>query len=151
MCNNALMQSSAHELVELLWTEVLKLRTDQFAELFDKYSSFLFKAAELGNVEFLIILIRSYPDLIWKVLDKKSQRSIFHIAVKHRQKSVFNLINEIGAIKGIIAQYTDTCDNNMLHLAGLLAPLDRLNIKSGAALQMQQELLWFKVGGNYMS
>jgi hypothetical protein len=33
----------------------------------------------------------------------------------------------------------------MLHLAGKLAHSDRLNIVSGAALQMQRELLWFKV------
>ncbi|KAG2689339.1 hypothetical protein I3760_09G134700 [Carya illinoinensis] len=32
----------------------------------------------------------------------------------------------------------------MLHLAGELAPSSRLKIVSGAALQMQRELLWFK-------
>jgi hypothetical protein len=146
MCNKASMHILAHELVELLWREVLVLPKNQFADLLDRHSTFLFEAAELGTVEFLIILIRSYPDLIWKVNKKK--RSIFHIAVKFRQESVFNLIYEIGAIKGIIAQYTDENKNNMLHLAGRLAPIDRLNVISGATLQMQRELLWFKVGGN---
>ena len=148
MCNKALMQTLAHKLVHLLWKEFLLLPEKKFEDLIKEHSTFIFKAAELGNVEYLVILIRSYPDLIWRV-DKNNQ-SIFHIAVKHRQESVFNLIYEIGAIKGIIAQYTDTNENNMLHLAGQLAPSDRLNIISGAALQMRRELLWFKVGGNYM-
>jgi hypothetical protein len=142
--NKALMQTLAHELVKLLWSEVLVLPKDQFSELVEKHSTLLFEAAEVGNVGYLIILIRSYPDLIWKVDEKK--RTIFHIAVKLRQENVFNLIYEIGAIKGMIAQYIDIDDNTMLHLAGRLAPLERLNIISEAALQMQRELLWFKVG-----
>ncbi|XP_059436334.1 uncharacterized protein LOC132169295 [Corylus avellana] len=142
MCNKALMQTLAYELVDLLCKEVLVLPKNKFENLVKKHSTFIFKAAELGNVEYLIILIRSYPDLIWRV-DKNNQ-SIFHIAVKHRQESVFNLIYEIGAIKGIIAQYPDLNENNMLHLTGQLAPSDRLNIISGAALQMRRELLWFK-------
>jgi len=39
----------------------------------------------------------------------------------------------------------------MLHLAGQVAPPNRLNIVSGAALQMQRELLWFKVGVDIIS
>ncbi|XP_059434765.1 ankyrin repeat-containing protein At5g02620-like [Corylus avellana] len=142
MSNKALMQMLAHELVKLLWSEVLLLPKDQFSNLVENHSTLLFEAAELGNVDYLIILIRTYPDLIWRV-DKK-KRSIFHIAVKFRQENVFNLIYEIGSIKGMIAQEIDTDDNTMLHLAGRLAPLERLNIISGAALQMQRELLWFK-------
>jgi hypothetical protein len=33
----------------------------------------------------------------------------------------------------------------MLHLAGKLVDVDRLNIVPGATLHMQRELLWFKV------
>ncbi|XP_034697062.1 ankyrin repeat-containing protein NPR4-like isoform X2 [Vitis riparia] len=97
---------------------------------------------ELGIVEFLIELIHAYPDLIWKV-DTQS-RSIFHIAVLHRQEKVFNLIHEIGALKDLIASYRDENNNNMLHLAGKLAPSDRLKTDSGAALQLRRELHWFK-------
>ncbi|XP_059309226.1 uncharacterized protein LOC132060282 isoform X3 [Lycium ferocissimum] len=38
----------------------------------------------------------------------------------------------------------DTSGNNILHMAGKLAPLGRLNLISGAALQMQRELQWFQ-------
>lgn len=85
-------------------------------------------------------MIKSYPDLIWKV--DENRYTIFHIAVKHRQAEVFKLIYEIGAIKDLIATYKDDNGNNMLHLAAKLAPPDRLNCIS---LQMQQEALWFKV------
>ena len=59
---------------------------------------------------------------------------------------MFNLIYEIAAVKEIILTYVDDKNENILHLAGYLAPSSRLNIVSGAALQMQRELLWFKVG-----
>jgi ankyrin repeat protein len=107
----------------------------------------IFKAAKVGNVEFLIILARSYPDLLWQLDENKM--SIFHYAILYRHEHVFNLIYEIGAKKDSLASYaTLSIKNNMLHLAGQLPPLDRLNIVSGAALQMQRELLWFKVSNN---
>ncbi|KAL8239943.1 hypothetical protein R6Q59_016510 [Mikania micrantha] len=38
----------------------------------------------------------------------------------------------------------DPFNNNLLHLAARLAPENKLNLISGAALQLQQELQWFK-------
>ncbi|XP_042944435.1 ankyrin repeat-containing protein ITN1-like [Carya illinoinensis] len=140
--NKALMRAIAHQLVDLLWVNVRQLPEKDFSDMVQNHSSFLFDAAISGNVEFLIILIRSYPDLIWSLDEKK--RSIFHFAIIYRQESVFSLIYELGAIKGIIALYTDNHHNNMLHLAAEIAPPDRLNIISGAALKLQRELLWFK-------
>ncbi|XVF27228.1 hypothetical protein REPUB_Repub14bG0088500 [Reevesia pubescens] len=98
--------------------------------------------AKFGVVELIAELIQSYPDLIWRV-DEHS-RSIFHIAVIHRQEKIFRLIHDIGAHKDMIAAYKDKNNHCILHLAGKIAPPNRLNIVSGAALQMQRELLWFK-------
>ncbi|XP_075673135.1 uncharacterized protein LOC142642624 isoform X3 [Castanea sativa] len=140
-----LMQTLAHQLVKKLWEHVLHLQDREISKLIKTPSKLLFDAAELGNVEFLIILIRAYPDLIWKV--DQNNRSLFHIAVLYRQEAIFNLIYEIGAIKDLIAAYKDknnNDNNNILHLAGNLAPLSRRQIVSGAALQMQRELLWFQ-------
>uniref|UniRef100_A0A2N9FK05 PGG domain-containing protein n=1 Tax=Fagus sylvatica TaxID=28930 RepID=A0A2N9FK05_FAGSY len=114
-------------------------REEQISLLLGTISADLY---ESGSLEFLIILIRSYPDLIWKV--DHNNRSLFHIAVLYRHETIFNLIYEIGAIKDLIAAYKDDKNNNILHLAGNLAPHNRLQIVSGAALQMQRELLWFK-------
>ncbi|XP_050261987.1 ankyrin repeat-containing protein At5g02620-like isoform X2 [Quercus robur] len=137
-----LMRTLAHRLVKKLWEHVLELQDSEISKLIREPSRLLFDAAELGSLEFLIILIDSYPDLIWKI-DQKN-RSLFHIAVLNRHENIFNLIYEIGAIKDLIAAYKDENNNNILHLAANLAPLSRLQIVSGAALQMQRELLWFK-------
>ncbi|XP_044510168.1 uncharacterized protein LOC123228783 [Mangifera indica] len=116
---------------------------------FDHHSSALetarklvFVAAERGNIEFLKILIREYPDLIFQVDD--NDYSIFHFAVKYRHEEIFRLVHEIGSAKDFLVSKKDKGDNNILHLAGMLAPSERLHSVSGAALQMQRELLWFE-------
>ncbi|KAM3761740.1 hypothetical protein ACB098_01G291200 [Castanea mollissima] len=101
----------------------------------------LFIAAEVGNVEFLVELIHFDFDLLWKIDNKK--RSIFHIAVEKRHESIFNLLVG-GSIRDLLADRINEDGNNMLHLAAGLAPEEKLNAISGAALQMQRELLWFK-------
>ncbi|KAF2311273.1 hypothetical protein GH714_021420 [Hevea brasiliensis] len=95
-----------------------------------------------GKAEFLATLISSYPDLVLKVDENKY--TIFHIAVKHRHVEIFKLIYEIGSMTDVINVYRDGNGNNMLHLAGMLAPASQLNVVPGAALQLQRELLWFE-------
>ena len=109
----------------------------------EEISQLIFVAAKIGNVEFLIEFIRIKPDLIWK--KDTEGRTIFHIAVQERHDSIFCLLNELGSIKNLILGIITNNGNNMLHLAAKLAPKHKLNAISGAALQMQQELLWFKV------
>ncbi|XP_039168262.1 uncharacterized protein LOC104445800 [Eucalyptus grandis] len=100
-------------------------------------------AAGFGIVEIVTELVRSNPDLIWTV-DEKSH-NIFHVAVMYRGEKIFDVIHDLGAHKDMITTYKDPDNNNnLLHLAAKLAPLDQLNSVSGAALQMQRELLWFK-------
>jgi hypothetical protein len=142
------MKTNAHRLVDKLWKTVILIQEPQFSlELILSHRTLLFEAAEVGNVEFIIIIARSYPELLCQQ-DKKGM-SIFHFAIKHRHENVFNLIYEIGGTKDSLATYSNSeTKENMLHLAGQLPDLDRLNIVSGAALQMQRELLWFKVTNN---
>ncbi|KAK7845651.1 hypothetical protein CFP56_009086, partial [Quercus suber] len=104
-------------------------------------SSVLFEAAEVGNIEFLVKLICFNFDLLWK---RKGCKSIFHIAVEKRHESIFKLLNEIGSVGDLIVGREFEPGSNILHLAARLAPQDKLNAISGAALQMQLELLWFK-------
>ena len=138
-----LKQTKALELVRYLCKIVLHLGDDKLTDLISHPSQLLFDATKEGNFEFLAELISSYPDLIWET--DSHNRSIIHIAVLYRHANIFNLIHEIGSIKDLLATYGDPEDNNILHLVAKLPPLDRLNIVSGAALQMQQELLWFEV------
>ncbi|CAL5410519.1 unnamed protein product [Camellia sinensis] len=137
-----LLDMQSLELVKRFWGQILLLDDAHIGNILKSPSRPLFVAAELGNFEFVFELLHSYPDLIWKV-DEQS-RSIFHIAVIHCQEKIFTLIYDIGAHKDLITAYKDSNNTNMSHLVGKLAPFNRLNIVSGAALQMQRELLWFK-------
>ena len=76
------MWTLAHQLVEKLWEHVLQLQDWEISKLIKTPSKLLFNAAELGNVEFLIILTRSYPDLIWKV-GKKFAFVLFKKIIQH--------------------------------------------------------------------
>ncbi|CAE5976944.1 unnamed protein product [Arabidopsis arenosa] len=141
--HGAKMQTLAHQLVHELWKSVVQLPVGKLWEFLGSPSRLLFEAAKSGNVEFLVILIRSYPDLIWKVDDRN--RSLFHVAALNRHESIFDIVYELGAIKDLIVAYKeDTSKNNLLHLVARLPPPNRLQVVSGAALQMQRELLWFK-------
>lgn len=129
--------------MERLWEKVVLLSDSEISRLISKPGTLIFDAAKQGNVEFLSILIREYPNLVWNKVDEDDY-SIFHIAVLNRQEHIFKLVYQIGSAKDLIVVYKDKTSNNILHLAAMLPPQDRLNIVSGAALQMQRELLWFK-------
>ncbi|MFS7937981.1 putative ankyrin repeat-containing domain-containing protein [Helianthus anomalus] len=105
-------------------------------------SRVLFLATKMGNMRFIIELIRSNPDQIWKRDDKGN--TIFHLAVKHRQKNIYKLIYEIGAMKDLITPITNKKGNNMLHMVAKKAKQNQIQNVFGATLEMQRELSWFK-------
>ena len=88
------------------------------------------------------MLLRFCPDLLWEC--DENNRSLFHVAVIYRQVHVFNLIYNVGTVRDCIIGNVDNEHNSMLHLAGMLAPMERLGAPR-ANLQMQREILWFKV------
>jgi len=139
-----ILNSQALKLVQHLWELVESSDEMHYGDLIKSpLSRPLFIAAEFGIPEIVTELLYSYPDLLWKV--DSQNRSLFHIAIMYRQEKIFNLIYNIGAHKDLITSYRDNNNHNILHLAGKLAPSDQLHVVSGAALQMQRELLWFKV------
>ncbi|XP_059436324.1 ankyrin repeat-containing protein At5g02620-like [Corylus avellana] len=144
MYTNDLMGTLAHQIVERLWNMVNEVPRERFSsKLVHDYMTLLVEAAKVGNVEFIMIIVRSYPDLLWQVDEEYG--SLFHVATLYRQESVFNLIDNIGSMKENFTTYITFKGDNMLHFAGKLgANSDRLNTTSTSALQMQQELLWFK-------
>nr|XP_043617607.1 uncharacterized protein LOC122589381 isoform X2 [Erigeron canadensis] len=108
-----------------------------------KYSSrVLFLAAEMGNTAFVAEVIRQYPHLVREVND--NNQSIFHIAVSHRHEGIFNLLYDIGSLRNLIITLEDKNGNNMLHLAGESAKINRLQNIPGVGLQLHLETLWFK-------
>ena len=134
------------QLVKFLWTTILERyysSKKELNEIINEPSQLIFDAAEVGKVGFLSELISAHPSLIWE-LDSEN-RTILHIAVLHRHASIFNVVHQIGHIKDIIVTFEDDEGNNLLHLAGKLAPQGQLELVSGAAFQMCVELFWFEV------
>lgn len=108
----------------------------------------LLTAADNGIHEIVKEIIYSFPDAICYTGDNNSE--VFRLAIKNRHQEVYNLLHEMSDLcVNIIRQSVENKDN-ILHLAGYLAPSDRLRVVSGAALQMQRELQWFKVKSIYI-
>ncbi|KAF8403433.1 hypothetical protein HHK36_011537 [Tetracentron sinense] len=122
----------------------------QTSEFFRKSNIFT-TAIEFGIIELLVEYLESFPRLNVSEGELVNEPSMFHIAVKHRQEKIFNLIYGRTASKMIVGRIKDESDIIILHVAAKLAPSPQLNSISGAALQMQRELQWFKLllyGGN---
>ncbi|XP_028807317.1 uncharacterized protein LOC114762033, partial [Neltuma alba] len=138
-----LKQTKQLELVQFLWSIFLTQDDEKILGNIRVPSPVVFNAIEIGNCEFLAVLMGTYPELIWEVNERN--QSIIHIAILHRHANIFNLLRDIGPIKDFIACFLDNKDqSNLLHMAAKLAPPDQLNLVSGAAFQMALELSWFE-------
>ncbi|XP_057812059.1 ankyrin repeat-containing protein At5g02620-like isoform X2 [Salvia miltiorrhiza] len=137
---NSARRGDPYRLLDCLWNAAESCEEDTEAAV--DTSTLFFIAAESGNDDFLVELLRKDHNLLYKINDKT--HSIFHIAVLHRYVKVFNLIYELGGTGELIATYVDDEGNNMLHLAGKLSPRNQLDSIPGAALQMQREVVWYK-------
>ncbi|CAJ1975913.1 unnamed protein product [Sphenostylis stenocarpa] len=132
----------ALKLTKSLWNIFLTLEDSKMMTEIREPSQVTFLAAEVGNFDFLSVIMTTYPDLLWEL--NTMGRSIIHVAALHRHASIFNLIHEIGPIKEFLFTFVDDEGSTLLHCVAEIAPPDRLNIVSGAALQMMLELTWFE-------
>lgn len=128
------------KLVKLLCTEAAELNYVDGCQMLRMP---LLLAATYGIPEVIEEINEALPHAI-RYTDGDN-RNMLMIAVVYRRESVFNLLYQMTNRKVYMLQGTDIHGNSILHLAGKLAPSHRLNVVSGAALQMQRELQWFKV------
>lgn len=98
-------------------------------------------AVKTGIYELIKVCVETYPDIVWYEDDGLY---LFLSAIRYRQEKVFNLVYEMTGHK-VFAATDNPNGDNPLHIAGRLSPLPHLKTVSGAALQMQRELQWFKV------
>nr|GMC79099.1 ankyrin repeat-containing protein NPR4-like [Ipomoea batatas] len=134
-----LKQEQAMELLKCLCDKLKSLNGTEVASLAKKA---IIEAAYLDIEEVVRNIVEAYPTTAY--YQDKSGRNILHIAVMSRSENVFNLICKIGVLRTYFSDNHDKNKNNVLHFAGKLAPPHKLNLVSGAALQMQRELQWFK-------
>ncbi|KAF5820160.1 putative Actin family, ankyrin repeat-containing domain-containing protein [Helianthus annuus] len=101
-------------------------------------------AVEYGTHELIEECIITYPGIIWYDV---GGFYLFLAAIKQRQERVYNLVYQMSGHKVFASTQVDGEENeNALHIAAKLAPPHRLNVVTGAALQMQRELQWFQAG-----
>ncbi|CAI9780371.1 unnamed protein product [Fraxinus pennsylvanica] len=143
--NASLMHQQALQLVKYLCKEIAKLDYSTAVSMFDTP---ILLGASMGNSEIVEEILDSFPPAIWS--RNRMGHNIFLLAVTNRRENVFNLLYQMSEHKQLALQLQDVKGNNILHLAGKLATQDQLNRVSGAALQMQRELQWYKEVEKYV-
>ncbi|AES95705.2 putative PGG domain-containing protein [Medicago truncatula] len=98
--------------------------------------------AQHGIIEFINAMKEANLGLLSAI--DSCNRGIFSYAILNRKENVFQLIHCLNGRSEIFRNRIDKFDNNLLHLAAHLGPSSDLDSRSGAALQMQREIQWFK-------
>lgn len=104
----------------------------------------LITATRLGIHDVVEMIVEAFPNAIYACVPG-SNGYIFHVAVRNRSEDVFNLIYQMSDHKYTFSDLVDIDGNNLLHSAAIMGPPHKLNEISGAALQMQREIQWYKV------
>ncbi|KAD6452964.1 hypothetical protein E3N88_07669 [Mikania micrantha] len=101
----------------------------------------IFEATRQNAVEVVKIIVSRFPNAIWS--SNEDGHNIIQYAVINRSEKIYSLLYQMSEHKNIYRTIKDPFKNNLLHLAARLAPENKLNPISGAALQIQRELQWF--------
>ncbi|KAI3856334.1 hypothetical protein MKX03_023607, partial [Papaver bracteatum] len=137
-------QKLMHEQARALASEMfqqIRDRTDSTNEYFQA-TSFIKTAIKHGTIEVVEEFLSNLPALIW--LDLGGQ-TIMQMAVVERNEMALNLIiKKSGKNKMDLINMKDENGNTLLHYVAKLASPYQLKSISGAVLQMQRELQWFK-------
>ncbi|XP_040995168.1 uncharacterized protein LOC121241454 [Juglans microcarpa x Juglans regia] len=129
----------SNELLSCMCGEISRSQTRELASggVYDAIN----RAVMNGIFEFVLTIVRTNPRFLEN--EDRNLRNIFMLAVLYRQSEIFSLIYGLD-MKNTLTSYGDCNDDNMLHMAGMIEDSTRLDRSSGAALQMQRELQWFK-------
>ncbi|KAI3697565.1 hypothetical protein L6452_30658 [Arctium lappa] len=126
-------------LLKCMCEEVSKLNS--YNEAFGHYGMAFKLAVENDTHEAVEAIIECIPQA---TLTKFDDYYLSQHAIKSRCEKVYNFLVQHVEENHFLRLYIDRNSNNLLHLAGELAPKHKLDLVSGAALQMQRELQWFQ-------
>lgn len=106
----------------------------------------VYKAICQGTIDFVIGVLKQNPEALWCFWYNANGLSsnIVISAIENRQEEIYNLAYGRDN-KEALTFRPDKLRNNILHIVAKFRPRARLDSISGAALQMQRELQWFKV------
>ncbi|GLT32989.1 hypothetical protein SLA2020_076160 [Shorea laevis] len=141
------MDEYAREVITLICRQSLsELDQDQLVQ--SRAAEATFEAIKNGILEIVKEITKANPNILWSITDPEDSRSrsqnIFACAVAHHQEEVAHFLYELAREEKNKLFTIDEVGNNILHLAAKLAPHYQLGCISGAALQLQSELRWFK-------
>ncbi|KAF7129902.1 hypothetical protein RHSIM_Rhsim10G0149800 [Rhododendron simsii] len=148
ICDKKLTHHEALKSLRCICNEIFKFSESQLNDI--GIDVIIHDAIQHGILEFIVEVTKQDPSEIWRKKDSMiwrkcvKGRTIFSLAIVLRQEKIFSLIHGLGIMKSIMACERDVFSNNFLHLAAKLSPPSQLERVSGAALQMQRELQWFK-------
>ncbi|KAI3909174.1 hypothetical protein MKW98_012911 [Papaver atlanticum] len=139
-----LMHKRAFILVNYMVSQLKKEKSTNQQEVIDflNDTAIVNTAIEYGITEFVAECLEKFRFVIWNKFDGET---MIQIAIKQRDEKILNLILETsGNDRDDLVSREDGNYNSILHYAANLAPSAKLNLVSGAALQMQREIQWFK-------
>ncbi|XP_065620157.1 uncharacterized protein LOC111999124 [Quercus suber] len=140
-----LLHIQSNELLCQLCKALPGLRAEELDEALVPHA--IVKAAKKGMIVFVDTILSRCPELVWSI-ETPTQRNLFMCAVLHRQIDVFRLVYKF-PVKNAILSTKDSDGNNILHMAAMLESSTGLCYIPGAALQMQRELQWYKMSGDW--
>ncbi|KAL4568170.1 hypothetical protein LXL04_023776 [Taraxacum kok-saghyz] len=106
------------------------------------YTKPMFEAIIQNTHEVVEYIVSCFPDSLSS--PNEEGHNIIQHAVINRSENIYNILYQMSEHKNVYRTIKDPSGNNLLHLAARLAPSSKLNLISGAALQIQRELQWFK-------
>ncbi|GKV02950.1 hypothetical protein SLEP1_g15323 [Rubroshorea leprosula] len=140
-----LMDEYALEVIRSICGSLSELDENQFEQSGAVEASY--RAIENDIPEIAIELLKNRNDnILLRRTDPEDSRNMFAHAVAHRQEKVARfLYDEFDEMMDTnMVTVTDEDGNNILHIAARLASHSQLDHISGAVLQLQNELHWFK-------
>ncbi|XP_023729824.1 uncharacterized protein LOC111877536 [Lactuca sativa] len=135
------IHEDAMELLQNVCNLIINKKNDS-SSYHHYYTDPLLEASRQNAYEFVEYIVFHFPNAILSAND--DGHNIIQYAVINRSEKVYNLLYQMSEHRNIYRTVRDSSGNNLLHLAARLAPNNKLNLISGAALQIQRELQWFK-------
>ncbi|XP_022848480.1 uncharacterized protein LOC111370823 [Olea europaea var. sylvestris] len=122
-------------------------------EIYDVVLLLLEKYPQLGvipdvNDNYAIKLFAQRPSAFLSGTELSFWEKLIYFSLELVHKLGWGILRSIGKEKCLMGMRYDIFGNNYLHLAAKLSLPSRLDIVTGAALQMQRELQWFKEVGS---
>ncbi|GAB4830179.1 hypothetical protein Ancab_019821, partial [Ancistrocladus abbreviatus] len=99
-------------------------------------------AASNGIMEIVEAILEVFPQAI-EHTDTKTKENILHVTIQHRKREIFSLVKKKKFPMRRLAMRLDENDNTILHQVANME-FYRLGTKPNPALQLQEELQWFK-------